>query len=522
MIVTEITERIGLADDDTEAWSVTSQADEGSNGTSRILIDDVAGDFLVPFLNNYRVYEDESEADDPYLFAGAFANASVVRDVYRTGVSRKWRTDVVDANVLLNNYLFREADDPERPQEDHSDRMTWLLGTSAMTNIDDTSLVDTSATVTMSETDYTGQTPADVLRDMIRQSGYDMFVYFFGVAEEYGLIYQPADADYLSSDIRISNIIADVAEDENTFYWSLDAELTIATERIASGVLARGNMIESFGSSGSTAATYGRRDVVMDEPNVKSQAVLDARVARHLAALSVPEYVPTGSIIVPRSKASQVRAGMRVQFRASHWSGFTEWTWGRILRATHTELPGNGGYEVRVELDVGESTPLSFPCESEYPPTPSGFYAPMHTDNISTAVLYYLSPGATFPEVPTPGYDGSWPFADYGAGDNPDFCGDCFDAFTRVMVVGAGTLTVDTATYGASRNLFATLSHRHIGDPDLTYDDEQTGVTGDSFVFNVSTHGGTECIHFVDVGDDGSLCGNKWGFAGATWVSSEA
>lgn len=353
VIVTEITDRMELADDDTSGWAVTSQADEGSNGTSAVTIDDPDGDFEVPWLNNYRVYEDESEADDPYLFAGAFANAKVVRGKYRTGVSRQWETDVVDGNILLGNYILTEDDDPERPAEDHSDRMTWLLGTSTMTNIDDTSLVDTSAPVAMSETDYTGQTAGDVLRDLIRQSGYDMFVYFFGVAEEYGLIYQPPGAEYLTSDIRISNIYADIAEDDNTFYWSLDAELEVQTERIFSDVYARGEGIETHVHSTATATTYGRRDVSMDEPNVKSLSVLNVRVARYLATLNTPEYIPTGTIQVPRSKASQVRAGMRVQFRASHWPGYTEWTWGRILRATHTELAGTGGYQVRVELDVG-------------------------------------------------------------------------------------------------------------------------------------------------------------------------
>lgn len=529
-ITTDISSRVETADEDTEPWSVTTQAEEGSNGTSTVTIDDPDGDFEVPYMNNYRVHETLSEAADPYIFAGAFRNARIVRGPYSVGASRQHVADVVDANVLLEGYVFRPDEDTDRPEEDHSDRMTWLLGTTAMANIDDTSLVDTSATVTMSETDYAGQSPADVLRDLIRQSGYDMFVYFFGETEVYGLVYQPPGADYLTSDIRISNILSDIEGDAtgNTFGWSKDAELEVATERIASHVLGRGDGIEVFRQLTPTAVTYGRRDMVMDEPNVRSTTILNDRMDRMLQTLSEPEYIPSGYIEVPRSKASQVRAGMRVQFRASHWPGYEEWTWGRILKATHIELPGRGGlvpeggYRIHVELDIGLPAAAA-PGDCAAEATPSGTYPPLNGEiTDADGVVYYGSVGDPTPEVPTPGHTGGWPFPDYGTGGSPDYAGDCATAKIVLIVVGAGTISVETAQYTQPRNLTATLLHRHTGDPDPTLDETQTGVAGDTFDFTVSTHGGTECIHWVDVREsEGGSCGDKFGFAGATWVSAE-
>ena len=38
--------------------------------------------------------------------------------------------------------------------------------------------------------------------------------------------------------------------------------------------------------------------------------------------------------------------------------------------------------------------------------------------------------------------------------------------------------------------------------------------------FDISTHGGVNCTHWVDITDNGSGCGSKWGFVGIDWVAS--
>lgn len=137
--------------------------------------------------------------------------------------------------------------------------------------------------------------------------------------------------------------------------------------------------------------------------------------------------------------------------------------------------------------------------------------------------IFYLRGGTGTPEVPTPGWTGGdWHFGSMGAGGSPDFAGDCGGNYLRIVVVGDGTLAIETATYmGSPRGLTATLWHQHVGDVGPTSDDIQTGDTGDTLTFTVSSHGQTECTHWVDLHDDGAACGGKWGFAGATWTLSD-
>jgi hypothetical protein len=58
-------------------------------------------------------------------------------------------------------------------------------------------------------------------------------------------------------------------------------------------------------------------------------------------------------------------------------------------------------------------------------------------------------------------------------------------------------------------------------------DELQTGLTGgDEIVFEITTHGGQNCTHWVDVRDNGpgqAACGGGWGwkYQGSTWASDD-
>lgn len=164
--------------------------------------------------------------------------------------------------------------------------------------------------------------------------------------------------------------------------------------------------------------------------------------------------------------------------------------------------------------DLGEEgaweVPFSWTAEDG---TEAGTYPPLNSNTTDAdGVVYYGS----HPLVPTPGFVGSGlSFPDFGTGGSPDFGGDCTGMGVYVMVVGSGVLEIETVRYTADRNVELTLSHG----PDPVDDDEvQAGEAGDTFIFNVDTHGGTELIHWVFVIDDGPSCGDKFGFGGATWT----
>lgn len=177
-------------------------------------------------------------------------------------------------------------------------------------------------------------------------------------------------------------------------------------------------------------------------------------------------------------------------------------------------------YLLKLELIANRSAAAAAICEGgEYSLTPTGTYPPNNSATTAAAgVVYYGRAGTPAPELPTPGFVGNPNFPEYGTGGSPDFIGDCAASYVRVMVVGEGTLSVQTAIYsGSARGLQAQLLHT--GAPTVT-DQTQAGTTGDTFTFDVSTHGGTECIHWVDIVDDAAVCGGKFGFVGATWTQA--
>ena len=72
---------------------------------------------------------------------------------------------------------------------------------------------------------------------------------------------------------------------------------------------------------------------------------------------------------------------------------------------------------------------------------------------------------------------------------------------------------------GVPHNLTATLLHGPLATP--TTDETQSGVTGDTFTFSVSSHAGTECVHRVEIVERAPILGGgKFGFASATWTRS--
>lgn len=147
----------------------------------------------------------------------------------------------------------------------------------------------------------------------------------------------------------------------------------------------------------------------------------------------------------------------------------------------------------------------------------------MATPNPSDGNVFYLRPGITYPQEPTPGHVGSWHFPTFGAGGEGtvDSMGTCCLNIVRCCVVGEGTLVVHTADTGGTVNLIATLNHSEPSDPNgVVVEETQTGEAGDDFTFEITTHAGVNCTHWVDVTDQGP-CGTGWGFTGADWTAAE-
>lgn len=222
-------------------------------------------------------------------------------------------------------------------------------------------------------------------------------------------------------------------------------------------------------------------------------------------------------------------------------------TWNdEALRLTAIQLTDRetGDYDVLTVFDAGPSYQskaalpppqvLITPCCPDEPFVPefegglcasataTGTYGPnLSATSAGTGNVFYIKPGFADPGlVPNPGYVGSWSFAAFNSG-GVDYAGDCTGSTARLLVIGAGTMTIHTATYaGSSRTLTATLYHVVGSIP--TADSSASASTGTDIVINVTNHAGAYCAHYVDVVDNGGTCGGKWGFAGFDWVSTDA
>lgn len=178
-------------------------------------------------------------------------------------------------------------------------------------------------------------------------------------------------------------------------------------------------------------------------------------------------------------------------------------------------------YLLRLELAVNPAAAASALCDAgAYPVTAGGYYPPLNSETTdAAAVVYYSRAGLATPEVPTPGFAGDWHFASLGSGGSPDRpVSGSLGNVCRLIVVGDGTLDVDTSDASAGAAGTWTLNHRVPGDPNLTVDDSGAFTVGAALVINVVTHMGTRCVHMIDLSSTGPSGADGYSFAGATWT----
>ena len=217
-----------------------------------------------------------------------------------------------------------------------------------------------------------------------------------------------------------------------------------------------------------------------------------------------------------------------------------DWVWMRIAARTIRQLSsGSGLYELALDLraeeppDSGTTGTGDEPCDAQ---TASDTFDPLggtgSTSNPSDGHVYYWRPGLVRPITvdATTGVVGSWHFPVFGRRCATDYAGDCAQNRVRCLVEGAGTMTIHTAAYegviatAAARSCTTTGTARARKATRRRASTSSTrsssGAAGADFEFDISTHDGENCTHWVDVSDIGGACGAGWGFEGFDWVAS--
>ena len=221
------------------------------------------------------------------------------------------------------------------------------------------------------------------------------------------------------------------------------------------------------------------------------------------------DEVITTSVELPAAKATMLRAGMRLPFRATHLPGFdAKFYWCRVLSCSITPVAAGERYRLTLELaPTGASIAYSVACRAiGVGVTDAGTYEGNHS-NITQAPgnLFYLRGGLTYPEEPEIGFEGAWHFPIF----DDDAAGDSVGNRARVIVAGGGTLTITVADYEATHTFWAELRYSN-----TAYHDSWTGLAPGAHVFTIPDD--EHCFHFVDIGDD-SGAGGKWQFVSWEW-----
>lgn len=513
---------------------VKSNAEECTTALSEWLVDDEDAAFDIRGHRVFGVRETRvNDSLDQYLYVGYTGERIIDRGPvpidnidYGTEDGRVWRMQLVDINTVVERRVMLGSDS-NRPAETDVARMQWAVGTNEASLIDDTRYLSTANGVAMDAVDYRGQRLKDVFDDCAQQSGKNYFLWWAGDAAtatdpwgHYSLFYDFASSPVYDSTIRLSNVESDIDGTTTLSYES--AVLTRSPERVYSGVYLPydgGNVFEQNMTTRTNFA-LGGRDMVAPSLNVKSQAKAVARAQRYLADLSTEEDVIKVSFICTPEQVNALRQGHRVLLRASHLPGYEQFTYLRALNRQVQQV-SNDAYRITAELSYSDPSSATTPnvCPS---PTATGNYPPnLAAISAGTGNVFYTKPGLEGPEVPTPGFVGAWNFAEFNSG-GVDYAGDCSINYVRCLVVGDGTITIDTRQYGgASRTLTWALFHREGPGADEVITDQSGSVaSGSDITVNVTSHGGAWCTHWVDVTDNGAVCGSKWGFAGFDWAAT--
>jgi hypothetical protein len=363
----EVTDRVPL-----EGWELTEKAEEGAVGSGTMWLADPDMDLDIDGLRNYYVLEDASEATDNVLFGGFAIDPELSRGeqggMFYDPVARNWQIQLTDRNGFWNRRVMVGAD-CKRPAETDVERMQWLFGSSEANWIeDDTTYMSTASAANMDKNDYRGQYLNQIVDDAAQAStvGKNWWVQLqeTGTGRQDVAWYGRDGLTTYTSSLYLTNDPAHWAEEElidgTSVVWPIsdDTRARRDLSRVYTGVYIRYDSGRKaiYRYNATSGAVYGRRDHVADYPNVRTKAKAEVRATRLLNELAEPDERITTTVELPAAKATMIRAGMRVQFKATHLVGYTTWQYLRVLECKVTPIAAGTRYRLSLVLQGSGAT----------------------------------------------------------------------------------------------------------------------------------------------------------------------
>lgn len=512
-----------------DSVELVESAEMGQVGQSSLTIDDPTGTINIIGLKTFKATE--SDCGDRYTLRGFVEERVYERGVSEASNSRQIRVSISDVNDLLAQRAL-VGKDAKRPRETVDKRIEWLLGTPELGNLVSTSGRVNSSTEMMDKADHRNSFPGDVLMECAQAAGnFNYYVFQDPDDGEPKLSFRNDNtSNGNTSSISISNVSTSIGS--NVFAPMDDATLTRSPENTFSKALlpyAKGTVTETRIA---TASNYQRRDGIAPNSNVKT-AERASRLAREfLRQHKQEEDVVECEIEVPGGAVNLVHAGDRIACQFGHWGpeGYAGWTYFRVLeRRVKPILRDTAPSVYRIGLRLSPQEPADPVCG--YPRTESGVYYPLGrvgngwgeevTPNSSDGPAYYMRPGYFYPVQPMDNHNGAWHFPEFGVGGEgtTDYAGDCVQNVLRFIVVGNGTMSIQTkAHWSGTRPIAASWGTG--ANPGL----HGLGGFTSGDVINVTiddTSAPNDCVRVVQVVDGaGSPCGGKWGWSSMTWTQT--
>ena len=361
-----------------DGWSVSESAEEGAVSMWDVVFNDPDMDLDELFgkdtggLRLVRATEEDYDGDDTVLAFGYTWDRTVGRRMDEDGgrLIRAWRITVADYNTRLGWRVVKTSA-ASRPAETDVERMTWLAGVGVMGFVDDTDFLFTTSPTNMDAVDYQWQSIADIMDDCLQQSGKNGWVQVYNTGGvdypdyQVRLWYGKDGIDAYPSPISLSNDLDDLDWDAisagtATVYPFLeDAELKLDPERVASGLAGHFENGTTYVRDGDTATAFTSRDITQSWPNVKTLTKAKARANRVLADLDEEEERATLTAVLPSVRVNDIRAGMELNIKATHWPGWSGRT-ARVLSRQVTAIGVGRWYELRLEvIPIGDFVPAA-------------------------------------------------------------------------------------------------------------------------------------------------------------------
>jgi hypothetical protein len=333
---------------DVTTLSVTENAEEGSVAISTITLDDPDMELEMLGHRSIEIFEDEIYGEENSIYRGYVADRTYARGRHPLG--RELVISASDPNTVWQRRVMVGAD-CKRPAETDVARMQWLITTSEAGMIDDDTYLSTDDPVNMDACDYRGQMMGSVADDCAQASGKNWYVTHDWVnGEGFQIWYGHQSLEVYDSPLRLSNVESEI-DDLVTFAISDDTTLNRDPSRVFSGVYVPYDPGAVYRSDADTVTAFARRDVVMPSLNVKSKTKAIARAVRYLADLDEETDRITTAVILPAAQVNDIRPGMRVLFRATHFPTYeADYRWLRVLSRTVAYwVPGQ--YRLSLVLD---------------------------------------------------------------------------------------------------------------------------------------------------------------------------